>query len=298
MVDRSTEPASDPPVVLRNGDAECEIWPDKGGSIARWAIAGQNMFRATAPSVRADALPTGMASFPLVPYSNRIGFGRFHWNGKTVTLKLNAPPEPHALHGTGWVGIWNVTELTENTVVLCYEHHSDEYWPWHFSAEQHISLTDNGLTIDMIARNLSDRLAPLAFGHHPAFDSEGATLAFNASGVWLSGDDGLPAVSGTPKNVFDFTHGGRVTGRMLDNGYAGWDGKANIRWDNRPLELAIISDMRDAVVYIPDGACHFCFEPVPHIINALNLPGQYPAMPSVAPGSSVASNIQFITSAV
>ena len=298
MVSRSAEPALGPPVLLRNGDAECEIWPDKGGSIARWAIAGQNMFRTTAPGARADALPTCMASFPLVPFSNRIGFGRFDWKGKTIKLKLNARPEPHSLHGTGWIARWTATELTENAVVLSYEHHPDQYWPWHFSAEQHIVITNDGLTIQMKARNLSDRPAPLAFGHHPAFDSEGATLAFNASTVWLSGDEGLPAFAETPNTAFDFTNGGRVTGRVLDNGYAGWDGKANIRWDNRPRELVIISDMRAAVVYVPDDESHFCFEPVPHIINALNLPDQQPSMPIVAPGASVASNIQFITSVV
>ena len=298
MVSRSAEPALGGSVLLRNGDAECEIWPDKGGSIARWAIAGQNMFRATAPKSRLDALPTGMASFPLVPFSNRIGFGRFNWNGTTVKLKLNAPPEPHALHGTGWIAQWKVTELTENAALLSYEHHPDQYWPWHFSAEQHIAITGDGLTIHMDACNLSDQSAPLAFGHHPAFDSEGATLAFHASTVWRAGVDGLPAVSETPNAAFDFTNGGRVTGRVVDNGYAGWDGKANIRWDNRPRQLAVISDMRAAVVYVPGGERHFCFEPVPHIINALNLPGQQPSMPIVAPGASVAANIQFITSAV
>lgn len=256
------------------------------------------MFRETAPSARADALPTGMASFPLVPFSNRIGFGQFNWNGQTVKLQLNARPELHSLHGTGWMARWKVTELTDDTVVLSYEHHPDQYWPWYFSAEQHIALTDDGLTIQMTARNLSDRSAPLAFGHHPAFDSEGATLTFTASTLWRSGDDGLPAFSEVPDTAFDFTNGGRVTERGLDNGYAGWNGKATIRWDNRPRQLAIISDMPATVVYVPDGESYFCFEPVPHIINALNLPGQQPSMPIVAPGASVVSNIQFITSAV
>ena len=298
MVNPSVDPGISTPILLRSGDAECEIWPDKGGSIARWTIAGQNMFRATVPGARADALPTRMASFPLVPFSNRIGSGRFNWNDNPVQLKLNAPPELHSLHGTGWIAGWNTAALTENTAVLSHEHHPDQSWPWHFFAEQHISMTDDMLTINMVASNLSDRSAPLAFGHHPAFDSKGAKLTFRASTVWRTGDNGLPAFSEMPKNIFDFTGGARVDERMLDNGYAGWDGRANICWDNRLLQLDIISDVRAAVVYVPKDARHFCFEPVPHIINALNLPGQQPSMPIAAPGASVASNIQFITSAV
>jgi aldose 1-epimerase len=77
------------PIILRAGNAECEIWPDQGGSIAHWTINGQNMFRAANPDAARDVLPLGMASFPLVPYSNRIGFGRFDWDGNSVQLEPN-----------------------------------------------------------------------------------------------------------------------------------------------------------------------------------------------------------------
>ena len=46
-----------------------------------------------------------------------------------------------------------------------------------------------------------------------------------------------------------------------------------------------------AVVYIPAGADYFCFEPVPHIVNALNLPGHAPAMPLVLPGEVFTASI-------
>jgi aldose 1-epimerase len=281
------------PILLKVGDAECEIWPDNGGSIARWTIAGQNMFRAANTDALTDALPTGMASFPLVPYSNRIGFGQFEWEGKNVQLELNAPPEPHSLHGTGWMAIWGVKAVSANTVVLYHDHQANHYWPWNFTAEQHITISDCGLTIKMVADNLSDQLAPLAIGHHPSFDSDGATLSFHANAVWRNGDDGLPDFAETPQNAFDFMNDAPVTGRILDNGYAGWDGKASIRWDDRLLHLDIVSNMRAAVVYIPQGKSYFCFEPVPHINNALNLPGQAPAMPSMAPGESFSAQIDF-----
>jgi aldose 1-epimerase len=281
------------PILLRAGSAECEIWPDKGGSIARWTIDEQNMFRAALPDAASDTLPLGMASFPMVPYANRIGHGRFDWNGQSVELELNIPSEAHALHGTGWTAAWNIQSISADSIVLHHSQKADRNWPWHFDAEQHIQLTEYGLSIDMVATNLSDQMVPLGFGHHPYFDRKGAKLSFGAATVWLTGDEGLPTFAEAPTGMFDFAGGQSVHGRVLDNGYAGWDGNANIRWDHRPLQLDIVTDLRAAVVYVPDADDYFCFEPVPHIINALNLPGQRPPMATVAPGARFCANIQF-----
>ncbi len=280
-------------ITLRAGAAECEIWPDKGGSIARWTINGQDIFRTANADAVNDALPLGMASFPLVPYSNRIAYGRFEWNGMQVQLEPNFPPEPHAIHGTGWTAKWETKSQNVDSVVLHHNHKADSHWPWHFDAEQHIHLTEFGLTINLSARNTSDQPAPLAFGHHPYFDSEGATLSFGADTVWRTGDDGLPSSAEVPRDNFDFNNGWPVDGRVLDNGFAGWDGNANIRWIDRPLQLDIVADMQVAVVYMPKGEHYFCFEPVPHVINALNLPGQSPAVPLVGAGAVFRGQIHF-----
>jgi aldose 1-epimerase len=48
-----------------------------------------------------------------------------------------------------------------------------------------------------------------------------------------------------------------------------------------------------AVVYIRNGADGFCFEPVPHLNNALNLPDWEPAMPIVGPGEKFSASVRF-----
>lgn len=272
-------------IELRAGEAVCEICPEIGGSITRWTIDGQDMFRRADAAAIKDRQPLGMSSFPLVPYSNRIGFGRFEWGGIDIGLTPNFPPEPHAIHGTGWTSVWSVEQSGADAIILRHRHDADAYWPWAFEAEQHIMLSPKGLVLQLRARNLSDQTVPLAFGHHPYFDSEGATLSFQAEEVWQTGNDGLPSCSEAPAGMFDFTSGEPVQGRILDNGFAGWDGKAQIHWDNRPLRLEIEADMQAAVVYVPEGDKYFCFEPVPHIINALNLPRHSPPMPMGAPGA-------------
>jgi aldose 1-epimerase len=281
------------PVMLQSGAAACEIWPALGGSIGAWTIRGQDMMRRASADAIAQKQPLGMASFPLVPYSNRIGFGRFDWAGRIIDVAPNFPPEPHAIHGTGWTSAWTYDVLGPDQIILRHIHGGDAQWPWPFKAEQHITLQETMLSIAMEAWNVSDEPAPLAFGHHPYFDSDGATLSFHAAQVWQTGDDGLPHMAQPPQGRFDFGTGEPVSGRGLDHGYAGWGGKATISWTDRPMMLDIESDMAAAVVYAPDPGNCFCFEPVPHIINALNLPDQQPQMPIVAAGTSFRSSIRF-----
>jgi aldose 1-epimerase len=281
------------PLLLRAGAADCEIWPEAGGSIGRWRISGQDMLRPANPPGSSDIFPLTMASFPLVPYSNRIGFCQFNWGGRTYRLKPNFPPEQHALHGTGWTATWLHTQLNAHEIILRYAHTANAHWPWPFEAEQHVSLTPDRLSIHMVARNLADVPVPLAFGHHPYFDSTGASLSFGADALWRTGDDGLPDHAVRPAGQDDFTAGAAVAGLTLDNCYTGWDGKARISWADRPLAVDITSDMTAAVVYIPAAERFFCFEPVPHLINALNMPGHEPQMPVVAPGESFEAEILF-----
>jgi aldose 1-epimerase len=283
-------------VILCAGSAEFEIWPAAGGSITRWTIDGQEMFRRTTAETLSESAPSplSLASFPLVPYSNRIGFGRFEWDGEPVQLAANFLPEPHSIHGTGWTTQWEAEQLSDSEIILHLAHEPNAHWPWRFKAEQHLSLSAETLSIKLMASNLSDQSVPLAFGHHPYFDKQGATLFFNADSIWRTGDDGLPASAEALQGNYDFANGNPVQGRALDNGFAGWDGKAFVRWEGRPLKLEIEADMAAAVVYVPDREDYFCFEPVPHIINALNLPGQQPPMPVVAPGSSYEAQIRFV----
>jgi aldose 1-epimerase len=281
------------PVIICSGDALCELWPDQGGSIGRWTVGGQDMLRRACRDDIRQPLPLGMASFPLVPYSNRIGHAAFTWDGARHQLAANFDPEPHAIHGTGWAAKWDVARVGDDHVTLRNHHEPDAHWPWPFDAEQHISLTADTLSIDLCARNLSDQAVPLSFGHHPYFDRDVAALSFRAARVWHAGADGLPERAETPSGHYDFSHGAPVTGRMLDHGYAGWDGRAEIRWAGRPLKLNITADMAAAVVYIPADGDVFCFEPVPHINNALNLPGHEPQMPVVAPRAEYVAHIRF-----
>jgi len=282
-------------VELRHGQGECDLWPAMGGAILRWSVAGQDMLRRTTADAIAAGDPFGFASFPLVPYSNRIGNARFDWEGERYQLRRNFAPEPHALHGVGWQRAWTVAEQRTDSATLRLDHAPDSDWPWPFEAVQRVALTDDELKLTLAVTNRADRAVPLAFGHHPYFDQAGARLRFQAAQIWMAGADMLPTHAVAPSADYDFGREAAVAGRSVDNCYVGLVGPATIEWDERPLRLDIRSApaLSAAVVYVPKGGDAFCFEPVPHLNNALNLPGEQPAMPVVAPGATMETSVHF-----
>ncbi len=271
------------------GDSVCTLCPATGGCLASWHVAGQPVLR-TADST-SDILD--MASFPLVPYSNRIGGGSFEWQGIPITLAKNFAPEPHAIHGLGWMRTWAVERQLPDSVTLVLRHKGDEHWPWPFDAWQRISVGEQHLLLELRATNRAATAVPLAFGHHPYFDQAGAELCFDAEKIWMAGHDNLPTFSQQVSGAFDFRTAARVAGRSIDHCYSGLSGSAQIIWLDRPLALEIMSPLPAAVVYVPLGGDAFCFEPVPHVNNALNMPGADPGMPIVAPGSSFETSVMF-----
>ena len=284
-------------LTIGSGNATCTLYPELGGSLGGWTVAGQNMLRAADAAAVASGNPLNMSSFPLVPYSNRIGYGRFEWDGQTIELTRNFFPEPHAIHGIGWHCPWTITDQSPSAVTMLLSHAGDDRWPWPFAATQQLKIDDYDLTLVLRVHNLADQPRPLAFGYHPYFDAAAATLEFSADIVWMTGSDGLPTTPLVPESEFDFRNAGSVEGRDIDHCYAGVSGTARVCWADRPLALEVSSSpqMGAAVVYIPKNGNAFCFEPVPHINDALNLAGHMPAMPIVAVGGSFETVITMTT---
>lgn len=282
-------------ITLLHSSGRCELYPQIGGSIGGWTVAGQEMLRGATAAAVASRNPFEMASFPLVPYSNRIAAGKFEWNGGTVTLARNFPPEPHAIHGVGFESPWSCIERSADSALLRLIHEPNAGWPWAFEARQRITLADRELLLELHAVNLAPHAVPLAFGHHPYFPRRGARLTFQARAVWLMGDDGLPRESVAPSGDFDFSLAAPIERADIDHCFAGWSGAARITWPDRPLALEISGspELSAAVVFARQGLDGFCFEPVPHINNALNLLRAEPAMPIIAAGGTFSAKIRF-----
>lgn len=282
-----------PTLRLAAGSSQLTLVPEAGGAIVAWRIGAQSMFYESGAGAGPEWNPLAMASFPLVPYSNRIGGGSFIWDGAVHLLPPNRTGFVHPLHGVGWLRGWQIAACGDDVAVLRHEHRGDADWPWAFSAEQRFTLAPAGLTVDLTVTNRSTDVAPLAIGMHPYFDAAGAHLQFAAEQIWLADADQLPVRAMAPAATSDFAAGRAVVGCELDNCYDGWDGRATIWWDDRPLAMSILSDLPCAVVYTPANADFFCFEPVPHSNNALNLGGAGRQMPTAAPGETIGARVAF-----
>src|SRR4028119_1041103 len=152
---------------LAAGALELEISPSIGGSISSFEwIDGDRPI----PILR--KCHTGLqnvldaASFPLVPFVNRIRGGRFTFRGREVRLEPNMPGDPSPLHGQGWLGPWRVDRHRGPGAILSFHHAAGE-WPWDYSAEQSFALDERGLTLALTCRNLSDAPMPCGLGQHP-----------------------------------------------------------------------------------------------------------------------------------
>lgn len=286
-------------VTLSSGSSLCTIAPHVGGSIASWHVDGQPMLRSAA-SGASD--PRDMASFPLVPFSNRIAHGRFSWEGQDYGLARLWESEAHPIHGVGAMRPWTLQLCDDCSATLHLDHAPDDYWPFAFRAEQVVMVGEESLTILMTAYNLEDRAVPLAMAHHPYFDVAGATMRMSAATLWLNDRDGLPGSAVSPTGDYDFSDGASVAGRAIDNCFTGWDGSVDIEWMGRSRRLSIhatttgqdgTAPLSSAVVYIPQGRDFFCVEPVPHLTDAINRPDCGAPMPVIAPGEVFMSVIQF-----
>jgi aldose 1-epimerase len=74
----------------------------------------------------------------------------------------------------------------------------------------------------------------------------------------------------------DFNISRSVPDRWVNNWFSGWDREARIDWPRRGIRADITAGegLDQYVVFSPSGAADFfCFEPVSHPVDALNLPG-------------------------
>ncbi|QGP78148.1 aldose 1-epimerase [Sphingobium sp. CAP-1] len=268
-------------VTLRAGGLEAALSPAIGGSLLWLTLDGVDLLR-RAPADSDDVL--AMASFPLVPYANRIADGRFAFGGRDHQLPLNFGDHPHSIHGFGWQAKWTASGTDISSTTLTHIHAGNTGWPFPYRAEQHVALTPSDLFLSLSLYNAGDTPMPAGLGFHPYLLADPATtLHFDANCLWLSTPDMLPDHEAPADALGDWSRPAMVRGDYLvDNAYSGWNGTATVlRGDGIRLRLnATGADFLH--VYRPPGSVDFCLEPVSHMPDAINRD----AMPILAPGGT------------
>jgi aldose 1-epimerase len=254
-------------VRLTAGRLTLELNPGTGGSISALRWDDQPIMRAP---TGADDDVLDAASFPLVPFVNRIRGGQFTFRGREVRLAPNMAGDPSPLHGQGWLGAWTVVEASEARAVLSFAHRAGE-WPWDYDAEQEIALDGGGLSLRLACRNRSAEPMPCGLGQHPYFPCGPDTrIDTSAASAWTIDEQVLPVEEVPATGRFDL--GDRlVCGQGLDHGFGSWGGEARLSDPDWPYDLRLSSpEAKFFQLYSPEAGCIFVAEPVTHANAALN----------------------------
>tara|TARA_R110001599_G_scaffold77015_2_gene210264 strand:- start:6824 stop:7708 length:885 start_codon:yes stop_codon:yes gene_type:complete len=262
-------------VTLNNGQLRLEVNPSVGGSVVRFEALtehGAVALMRTGQATECD--PNQLAMYPLIPWSNRIAGGGFHWQGNDYSFAAELAGEPLPIHGDGWKREWQILEKTENT--LCLGLRSNEQPPFNYTAELCYCLKDNQLAVSIEVTHLGKTPAPYGLGLHPWFvRTEGTRIEASAQGVWEVDAAQLPTRWRhiDTGEAWDFAKARPLPVDKIDNLFTGWDGYARLHLPQEDSALTLVVNAEPAVsrylVFSPDkNADFFCFEPVDHDVNA------------------------------
>jgi aldose 1-epimerase len=259
-----TTPSSEVPTVeLRCGPLRLALRPDLGGCIAGLWHNDLPVMRSTEGPALAGSRQS--ASYPLLPYSNRLGYRRFRWLGQDHTTEANFDGNPHSVHGVAWQRAWSVAKVSATEATLHYVHSADAHWPFAFSASQRFVLTPDALEAHMSITNTGTQPQPVGLGWHPYFPKRSRSrLHIELTDRWENDASGLPTRR-VPQPGID----NDVAHLSFDNCFEGWRGAARLR--DEKLSLRLTSSLPYLVVFTPGDKPYYCVEPVSHVSNAIHM---------------------------
>ncbi len=302
-------------VPLSAGQLHLALAPEVGGSIAsfsrRWQEGGEqrevHWLRCASAEGLAQRNPLAMASFPLLPFCNRIREGRAHFEGREIQFPPNHPAadSPHPLHGIGWQRPWRLVSSSAREAILGLEVPASAAWPWTFSARQTFALDEKGLGVTMTLTNEDTAAMPAGIGHHPYFPHEpGTRLRMPSAALW-EGDAEVMPTGLVESDAVRKLREGVVVGELdLDNNFVGWDHWSRVDWPldaqgpARSLLMEAEAPLDYFVVYCPQGYDHFCAEPVSQCTDWLNLMAEHGREPlggsRLAPGETLTARFRLV----
>lgn len=261
-------------VTLRAGRLRLQLSPSVGGSISAFEWMAEDsavgiLRKCNSPLENVlDA-----ASFPLVPFVNRIRGGRFSFRGREVRLEPNMAGDPSPLHGQGWLNAWEVESASETDAVLSFRHSAGE-WPWDYEARQEFALDERGLSLRLTCRNADREPMPCGLGQHPYFEcDEWTRINVLVTHAWTIDEHVLPVERVPAEGRFDLWQRA-VCGQGLDHGFGGWNGVATIYEDGPGIGQIVLRspEAKFFQLYSPPEGGIFVAEPVTHANAALNAP--------------------------
>ncbi|MBC7599361.1 MAG: aldose 1-epimerase [Polaromonas sp.] len=289
---------------LHHAGQRLGLVPSLGGGVAAWQLERKHggVLDLWRPWDGDNPDLYSLASFAMLPWSNRISGGGFEHGGQFHPMVPNRVGEAYPIHGDGWLQPWALTQPDQDTLVMTLQSHRFGGNPYNYRATQTFQLLDGGLNQTVSVTHLGQSPLPYGLGLHPWFLRTPQTqLQAGVQGVWLSGADPLPTAHTTDlPPTWDLNQGIDVNGTLVDNAYTGWSGLGRIEWPEHQLRLDMCvpaihdhgTDDGYCLLYRPPAGSAFCFEPVTHTIDAFHAPGQ-PGLRKLQTGENLSLEVQW-----
>jgi aldose 1-epimerase len=291
------------PIRLGAGPLTLEL-DERGAAITRFSCRGadgvERPLLRPASAYAGDPLTAGC--FPLLPFGNRVRDNRFRFGGADYAFAPNQPWDRHYLHGDGWLSLWEVADLSPRAATLSLQRRGDERSPYAYDATIAFVLTEAALSIRLAVTNRHEAALPFGLGLHPYFPlTPRTTLQASALRFFVEEADFLPGEAADIPAELDFSVARRLPRHWINNGFTGWDGRAEIRWPEHGLGLGIQADAAFGhyLVFMSDrrfepafAGDYFCFEPMTHQADAHHA-ADLGGLAVLAPGECLAATVTF-----
>lgn len=206
---------------IRHGDQRATI-VEVGGGVREYSVGD----RAVLEPYPLDAVCDGAHGTPLIPWPNRLGDGRYRFDGVDRQVALTEPDKHNAIHGFLRWRSWQAVEHRDHRVVVHVRIHPLPGYPFTVDISVAYELGPEGLVVATTATNLGADPAPYGCGQHPYLSpGEGVIddciLELDARTRVLTDTErqlptGREAVDGTR---FDFRQARRLGDQEIDHAY-------------------------------------------------------------------------------
>ena len=185
-----------------------------------------------------DAMCDGGHGSPLIPWPNRLGDGRYQFDGAEDQLPLTEVKLHNAIHGLLRWRPWRALAVDGDRVTVGTRVYPESGYPFGLEVRIDYSLGDDGLLVQTSATNIGDRACPYGCGQHPYLSPgsgfvDECTLRFDAATRITTDERQLPAGREPVRGgEFDFAAGRPIGHAKIDTAFVDvardGDGRANV----------------------------------------------------------------------
>ncbi|PFG20308.1 aldose 1-epimerase family protein [Serinibacter salmoneus] len=215
-----TPPSGLQHVLVDPAAASVAVVTQVGASLRQFSVGGRDVID---PYGIEEIAPAGHGNI-LAPWPNRLGDGRYTWDGETYQVPITEPDRVTALHGLVHTERWSLLESAPDRVVLGLTSVPVRGYPWQLAYRATYTLAGPALTVEVAATNLSDSDAPYGIGFHPWLSPgpgslDEASLRLDANAWVRTNERLLPTGTQELPAAFDFRTARRLGATDLDDAF-------------------------------------------------------------------------------